>query len=133
MVDARLVGVIPEHMNDAPPPVYADSIDVPVLFRSGPARRPHPQWRTAQHAPWEATGLPPSNGWYIPTTTWRKIIKAAPGTVRQRVLGHDAVDAEPGPRSRVRRRLAALRDHVGAAQASFRLARLCGAAGQHHY
>lgn len=69
--------MIPADVNDAAPPVYADSLDIPVLFRDGPARRPHPQWRTAPHAPWNSTAFPASDGWYAPTTTWREIIKAA--------------------------------------------------------
>ncbi|NJQ03305.1 gamma-glutamyltransferase [Streptomyces sp. PLAI1-29] len=73
-----MTGVIPAHVNDAPPPVYADSLDIPVLFRDGPARRPYPQWRTAPHAPWDtAAAFPAGDGWYAPTTTWREIIKAA--------------------------------------------------------
>ncbi len=70
--------VIPPHVIDAPPPVYADSLDIPVLFRDGPARRPFPQWRTAWHLAWgSAAAFPASDGWYAPTSTWREIIKAA--------------------------------------------------------
>ncbi|MFE2578950.1 gamma-glutamyltransferase [Streptomyces sp. NPDC059378] len=57
---------------------YTDSVDVPVLFRDGPAKRPYKQWRTAKHQPWELSGaFPAKDGWYLPTTTWRDIVKAA--------------------------------------------------------
>ncbi|MDT0318477.1 gamma-glutamyltransferase [Streptomyces millisiae] len=66
------------HVTDAPPLVYTDSFDIPVLLRDRPARRPHQQWRTAKHKPWPAMAtFPQENGWYAPTTTWREIIKAA--------------------------------------------------------
>ncbi|MER5387238.1 hypothetical protein ABT040_44665 [Streptomyces sp. NPDC002688] len=53
-------------------------MDVPVLFRDGPAKRPYKQWRTAKHQPWESPGaFPAKDGWYLPTTTWREIVKAA--------------------------------------------------------
>ncbi|MYS22498.1 hypothetical protein GA0115240_142152 [Streptomyces sp. DvalAA-14] len=58
--------------------VYADSVDIPVLFRDGPAKRPYRQWRTAAHGAWSSPGtFPESDGWYLPTTTWREIVKAA--------------------------------------------------------
>lgn len=63
---------------DEPPLTYADSFDVPVLFRNGPANKPRRQWRTAEHQPWAGSnGFPAADGWYAPTTTWREIIKAA--------------------------------------------------------
>ncbi|MFF4867348.1 gamma-glutamyltransferase [Streptomyces sp. NPDC001231] len=72
------VRVIPADVSDAPPLTYADSVDVPVLFRSGPAKRPYKQWRTAKHQPWTSPGaFPAKNSWYLPTTTWREIVKAA--------------------------------------------------------
>ncbi|MET9105025.1 gamma-glutamyltransferase [Streptomyces zhihengii] len=70
--------MIPAEVPDAPPLTYADSFDVPVLFRSGPARKPRRQWRTAKHTAWTGSdGFPAVDGWYAPTTTWREIIKAA--------------------------------------------------------
>ncbi|MEU1591267.1 gamma-glutamyltransferase [Streptomyces sp. NPDC005708] len=65
-------------MRDAPPLVYADSVDIPVLFRDGPAKRPYKKWRTAAHSAWLSPGaFPAANGWYLPTTTWRDVVKAA--------------------------------------------------------
>lgn len=65
-------------MRDAPPPVYADSVDIPVLFRDGPARRPYKKWRTATAGRWLSPGaFPESDGWYLPATTWRDVVKAA--------------------------------------------------------
>ncbi|MCC2275594.1 gamma-glutamyltransferase [Streptomyces sp. ET3-23] len=70
--------MIPADLSDAPPLVYADSLDIPVLIRDGPAKRPHQQWRTAKAEPWTSPGaFPAADGWYLPTTTWREIIKAA--------------------------------------------------------
>lgn len=70
--------MIPAHIVDEPPLTYADSFDVPVLFRNGPANKPKRQWRTAKHEAWSASdGFPATDGWYAPTTTWREIIKAA--------------------------------------------------------
>lgn len=65
-------------MNDAPPQTFCDSVDVPVLFRGGPAKRPYQKWRTASHQAWSSPGVfPAKDGWYLPTTTWREIVKAA--------------------------------------------------------
>ncbi|MFE3022286.1 gamma-glutamyltransferase [Streptomyces sp. NPDC059256] len=58
-------------------PRYLDAIDVPVLFRDGPGGRTRGQWRRADHAEWPGAGFPPKDGWYLPTTTWREILKAA--------------------------------------------------------
>ncbi|ROP44154.1 gamma-glutamyltransferase [Streptomyces sp. PanSC9] len=70
--------MIPTHVPDEPPLTYADSFDIPVLFRNGPAKKPRRQWRTAQHKAWTGSdGFPATDGWYAPTTTWREIIKAA--------------------------------------------------------
>ncbi|WP_433433083.1 hypothetical protein [Nonomuraea sp. CA-141351] len=70
--------MIPAHVPDEPPLTYADSFDVPVLFRNGPARKPRRQWRTAVLKPWAGSGgFPAADGWYVSTTTWREIIKAA--------------------------------------------------------
>ncbi|MEU2458217.1 hypothetical protein ACWGNY_03585 [[Kitasatospora] papulosa] len=70
--------MIPAHVPDEPPLAYADSFDIPVLFRNGPAARPRKQWRTAEHKAWSATeGVPKADGWYAPTTTWREIVKPA--------------------------------------------------------
>lgn len=70
--------MIPVQVPDEPPLTYADSFDVPVLFRNGPADKPRRQWRTAKHLPWAGSdGFPAADGWYAPTTTWREIIKAA--------------------------------------------------------
>ncbi|MEU4234260.1 hypothetical protein AB0F17_59140 [Nonomuraea sp. NPDC026600] len=70
--------MIPAHIPDEPPLIYADSFDVPVLFRNGPARKPTRQWRTAKHELWARSGgFPAIDGWYVSTTTWREIIKAA--------------------------------------------------------
>lgn len=70
--------MIPAHIPDEPPLAYADSFDIPVLFRNEPAKKPRRQWRTAKHKAWAGSyGFPPADGWYAPTTTWREIIKAA--------------------------------------------------------
>ncbi|WP_234363529.1 gamma-glutamyltransferase [Streptomyces sp. TN58] len=70
--------MIPSPFADVPPLLYTDSVDIPVVFRDSPAARPFKQWRTAKPAPWPATaGFPAKNGWYLPTTTWREILKAA--------------------------------------------------------
>ncbi|MER5427214.1 hypothetical protein [Streptosporangium roseum] len=70
--------MIPAHVPDEPPLTYADSFDIPVLFRNGPAKKPRRQWRTAKHKPWVGSGgFPATDGWYVSTTTWREIIKAA--------------------------------------------------------
>lgn len=70
--------VISDDVTDAPPLVYDDSVDIPVLFRDGPAKRPFKQWRTAKHRAWTTPGaFPDKDGWYTPTTTWREIVKAA--------------------------------------------------------
>ncbi|MFD4923098.1 gamma-glutamyltransferase [Streptomyces goshikiensis] len=70
--------MIPADVPDEPPLTYADSFDVPVLFRNGPADKPRRKWRTAKHHPWTGSdGFPAADGWYAPTTTWREIIKAA--------------------------------------------------------
>ncbi|MET9956433.1 gamma-glutamyltransferase [Streptomyces sp. NPDC006339] len=70
--------MIPADVPDEPPLTYADSFDIPVLFRNGPTDKPKRQWRTAEHKAWTGSdGLPATDGWYAPTTTWREIIKAA--------------------------------------------------------
>ncbi|GAA2463365.1 gamma-glutamyltransferase [Streptomyces macrosporus] len=98
--------MIPAHVNDAPPPVYDDSFDIPVLLRDGPARRPHLKWRTAVYAPWPAAGtFPDVDGWYAPSTTWREIVKAAtevgrdvsPNLVRVPQLAHGELVARVAP------------------------------------
>ncbi|MEU3601566.1 gamma-glutamyltransferase [Streptomyces sp. NPDC006798] len=58
-------------------PRYLDAVDVPVLFRAGPGGRTRQQWRRTDHAEWPGTGFPATDGWYLPTTTWREILKAA--------------------------------------------------------
>ncbi|MBB4919167.1 gamma-glutamyltransferase [Streptosporangium saharense] len=73
-----MIHMLPPHIPDEPPLTYADSFDVPVLFRNGPAKKPWRQWRTAKHKPWAGSGgFPATDGWYVSTTTWREIIKAA--------------------------------------------------------
>ncbi|MGW2161630.1 hypothetical protein [Nonomuraea sp. NPDC001699] len=70
--------MIPARIPDEPPLTYADSFDVPVLFRNGPERKPRRQWRTAKQELWVGPGgFPATDGWYVSTTTWREIIKAA--------------------------------------------------------
>jgi hypothetical protein len=54
--------------------VHDDAFDVPILVRSGPARRPFPQWRQAS-TPWPTPGAVPPPGWYLVTALWREIIK----------------------------------------------------------
>ncbi|MFF5108109.1 hypothetical protein [Streptosporangium sp. NPDC000509] len=73
-----MIHMIPARVLDEPPLTYADSFDVPVLFRDGPEKKPWRQWRTARHKPWVGSGgFPTTDGWYVSTTTWREIIKAA--------------------------------------------------------
>ncbi|GAA1278548.1 hypothetical protein [Streptomyces aureus] len=68
----------PRTRPDEPPLTYADSFDIPALFRNGPADKPKRQWRTNKHKAWAGSdGFPAADGWYAPTTTWREIIKAA--------------------------------------------------------
>lgn len=70
--------MIPAHVPDEPPLTYADSFDVPILFRNAPAKKPRRQWRTAKQELWAVSGgFPATDGWYVSTTTWREIIKAA--------------------------------------------------------
>ncbi|MFD8077706.1 gamma-glutamyltransferase [Streptomyces sp. NPDC059718] len=59
----------------------SDVVDVPVLVRNAPDRRPTPHWKTAS-APWPNTGTVPPHGWYLVTTTWREILKHAAGVGR---------------------------------------------------
>ncbi|MEU6719606.1 hypothetical protein ABZ897_49800 [Nonomuraea sp. NPDC046802] len=60
--------MIPARIPDEPPLTYADSFDVPVLFRNGPARKPRRQWRTAKLKPWGGSGgFPATDGWYVST------------------------------------------------------------------
>ncbi|WP_438307005.1 gamma-glutamyltransferase (plasmid) [Streptomyces sp. HUAS TT11] len=54
----------------------SDAVDVPVLVRGAPDRRPTPHWKTAS-TPWPNTGTVPPHGWYLVTTTWREILKHA--------------------------------------------------------
>ncbi|WP_406406172.1 hypothetical protein [Streptomyces sp. NBC_01643] len=55
----------------------SDRLDVPVLLRGGPERRPsRKQWEGAER-PWPGVVGVPENGWYLATTTWRQIVKAA--------------------------------------------------------
>ncbi|MFJ8738282.1 gamma-glutamyltransferase [Embleya sp. NPDC127516] len=60
---------------------HEDRLDIPILVRGGPARRPTPQWQTAR-TPWPALGAVPPHGWYLATTTWREILKQAAGVGR---------------------------------------------------
>ncbi|MFF9089942.1 gamma-glutamyltransferase [Streptomyces sp. NPDC014991] len=62
---------------DQPPPLAADAVDIPVLFRAGPGGRTKGEWRRHDLAAWQHTGFPDADGWYLPTTTWREILKAA--------------------------------------------------------
>ncbi|MFA7763712.1 gamma-glutamyltransferase [Streptomyces sp. NRRL S-448] len=66
-----------KNKHDQPPLLYADAIDIPVLFRDGPGGRTKGEWRQDDLAAWEGTGFPDKDGWYLPTTTWREILKAA--------------------------------------------------------
>ncbi|MFD7054330.1 gamma-glutamyltransferase [Streptomyces mirabilis] len=59
----------------------SDAVDVPVLVRGAPGRRPTPHWKTAS-TPWPSTGTVPPHGWYLVTTTWREILKHAAGVGR---------------------------------------------------
>ncbi|MFE7425245.1 hypothetical protein [Streptomyces sp. NPDC057545] len=55
----------------------SDRLDIPVLLRDGPQRRPSRKpWERVEHAWPGVTGIP-ANGWYLATTTWRQILKAA--------------------------------------------------------
>ncbi|MEV4471411.1 hypothetical protein [Nonomuraea sp. NPDC049504] len=68
----------PAYVTDEPPLTYDDSFDVPVLFRDKPARKPSKQRLTAPLKLWTGSGaFPSADGWYVATTTWREIIKAA--------------------------------------------------------
>lgn len=66
-----------KNKHDQQPLLYADAIDIPVLFRDGPGGRTRSEWRRKDHAEWTGPAFPASNGWYLPTTTWREILKAA--------------------------------------------------------
>ncbi|MFF0047819.1 hypothetical protein [Streptomyces sp. NPDC005498] len=55
----------------------SDAIDIPVLLRSGPARRPRRKHWEGARTPWATTTSVPPNGWYLATTSWRQILKAA--------------------------------------------------------
>ncbi|MFF3556123.1 gamma-glutamyltransferase [Streptomyces tsukubensis] len=68
---------MPETTDELAKPQLPDAIDVPVLFRDGPGGRTREQWRRTDHAEWTGTGFPPADGWYLPTTTWREIMKSA--------------------------------------------------------
>ncbi|MCX0246571.1 gamma-glutamyltransferase [Streptomyces drozdowiczii] len=63
--------------HDQQPLLHPDAIDIPVLFRDGPGGRTRGEWRRKDHAEWTGPAFPASNGWYLPTTTWREILKAA--------------------------------------------------------
>ncbi|MEU3294301.1 gamma-glutamyltransferase [Streptomyces longwoodensis] len=63
--------------HDQPPLLYADAIDIPVLFRDGPGGRTKGKWRQDDLAAWTGAGFPSDDGWYLPTTTWREILRAA--------------------------------------------------------
>ena len=59
--------MIPAGVSDEPPLTYADSFDIPVLLRNGPAKKPRRQWRTAKHKAWAGSdGFPAADGWYAP-------------------------------------------------------------------
>lgn len=53
-----------------------DAVDIPVLFRAGPDRRPDLEKIPAPQ-PWPGLGIPPSLGWYLATTTWREVLASA--------------------------------------------------------
>ncbi|MFI6579604.1 gamma-glutamyltransferase [Embleya sp. NPDC050493] len=55
---------------------HEDRLDIPILVRDGPARRPNSQWQSAR-TPWPTTGSVPPHGWYLATTTWREIVRQA--------------------------------------------------------
>ncbi|WP_145825880.1 gamma-glutamyltransferase [Streptomyces sp. T12] len=77
------MSVVPvENTKDQKPLKYPDAIDIPVLFRDGPGGRTRNEWRRKDHAAWTGTSFPSSNGWYLPTTTWRNILQAAVGVGR---------------------------------------------------
>ncbi|MEU6183183.1 hypothetical protein [Streptomyces coeruleorubidus] len=55
----------------------SDRLDIPVLLRDGPQRRSNRKpWEGVEQAWPGVTGIP-ANGWYLATTTWRQILKAA--------------------------------------------------------
>ncbi|MEU3556387.1 gamma-glutamyltransferase [Streptomyces fragilis] len=71
-----------KNTKDQKPLRYVDAIDIPVLFRDVPGGRTRSEWRRNDHAAWTGTSFPSSNGWYLPTTTWRNILQAAVGVGR---------------------------------------------------
>jgi hypothetical protein len=72
------VNVVPvKNTKDQKPLRYPDAIDIPVLFRDGPGGRTRGEWRRKDHAAWTGTAFPSSNGWYLPTTTWRNVLRSA--------------------------------------------------------
>lgn len=72
------MSIVPvENTEDQKPLQYPDAIDIPVLFRDGPGGRTRSEWRRKNHAAWIGTAFPSSDGWYLPTTTWRNILQAA--------------------------------------------------------
>ncbi|MGQ4332957.1 gamma-glutamyltransferase [Streptomyces hayashii] len=71
-----------KNVKDQKPLQYPDAIDIPVLFRDGPGGRTRSEWRRKDHSAWNGTTFPSSDGWYLPTTTWRNIVQAAVGVGR---------------------------------------------------